>query len=83
LDRSSKIFIFHPFTIEILELGQVPAKNGGKHIIRKSADFHPRQGNLLQRNNLSGAFKTSLHFTKYLGWRSAEKNYPFFQTSFF
>jgi hypothetical protein len=31
---------------------------------KKSADLHPRQGNLLQRNNISAVYKTSLHFTK-------------------
>jgi hypothetical protein len=31
---------------------------------KKSADLHPTQGNLLQRNNFSAVYKTSLHFTK-------------------
>jgi hypothetical protein len=31
---------------------------------KKLADFYPRQGNLLQRNNFSVVYKTSLHFTK-------------------
>jgi hypothetical protein len=36
----------------------------GKEPCKKSADLHPRQGNLLQRNNFSVVYKTSLHFTK-------------------
>jgi hypothetical protein len=31
---------------------------------KKLADLHPRQGNLLLRNNFSVVYKTSLHFTK-------------------
>jgi hypothetical protein len=30
----------------------------------KLANFHPRQGNLFQRNNFSVVYKASLHFTK-------------------
>jgi hypothetical protein len=37
---------------------------GKEHLVKKSADLHPRQGNLLQRNNSSVFYKTSLHFTK-------------------
>jgi hypothetical protein len=31
---------------------------------KKLADHHPRQGKLLQTNNFSAVYKTSLHFTK-------------------
>jgi hypothetical protein len=31
---------------------------------KKSADLHPRQGNLLHWNIVTGLSKTSLHFTK-------------------
>jgi hypothetical protein len=27
---------------------------GKEHLAKKSADFHPRQGNLLQRKNFAG-----------------------------
>jgi hypothetical protein len=37
---------------------------GKEHLVKKLADLHPRQGNLLQRNNFSAVYKTSLHFTK-------------------
>jgi hypothetical protein len=51
------------FSIEILELDHVgtgPANLFGKRTpCKKSADLHPRQGNLLQRNNFSVAYKTS------------------------
>jgi hypothetical protein len=46
-------------------LAQVVQIFGGKeHLVKKSADLHPRQGNLLQRSNFSAAYKTSLNFTK-------------------
>jgi hypothetical protein len=48
-----------------------------KNTLEKLADLHPRQGNLLQRNNFSGDCKTSLHFTKHQEWRSAEKMISF------
>jgi hypothetical protein len=35
-----------------------------KNPCKKSADLHPRQGNLIQRNIFTGLSKTSLHFTK-------------------
>jgi hypothetical protein len=48
-----------------------------EHLVKNLADLHPRQGNLLQRNHFSGVYKTSLHFAKYTGRRSAEKIIPF------
>jgi hypothetical protein len=55
--------------IEILDLEEVCWHKsckyfGGKIRCKKSADLHPRQGNLLQRNNFTAVYKTSLHFTK-------------------
>jgi hypothetical protein len=49
---------------------------------KKSADLHPRQGNLIQSNNFSAVNKnlSSLHKIRR---RSAEKNSPIFQTRFF
>jgi hypothetical protein len=41
------------------------------------AYLHPRQGNLLQRNNFSAVYKTSLSLHK-IGWRSAEKKFSRF-----
>jgi hypothetical protein len=35
-----------------------------KKTCKKSADLHPRQGNLLQWNIFTGLNKTYLHFTK-------------------
>jgi hypothetical protein len=43
----------------------------------KSADLHPRQGNLLLRNNLQGSTKPL--FKTQSSWRAAEKIPPFFQ----
>jgi hypothetical protein len=37
---------------------------GERTPLKKLADLHPRQGNLLQRNKFLGVYKTSLHFTK-------------------
>jgi hypothetical protein len=37
---------------------------GKEHLVKKLANHHPRQGNLLQRNNFSAVYKTYLHFTK-------------------
>jgi hypothetical protein len=37
---------------------------GERTTCQKLADHHPRQDNLLQRNNFSGVYKTSLHITK-------------------
>jgi hypothetical protein len=45
---------------------------------KKFADLHLRQGNLLQRNNISVVYKTSLHFAK-LGGDQLKKICPFFQ----
>jgi hypothetical protein len=46
---------------------------GGIKTLQKSADLHPRQCNLLQRNNFSAVYKTSLHYILKIGWRSAKK----------
>jgi hypothetical protein len=35
-----------------------------KKLVKKSADLHPRQGNLLHWKIFTGLNKTSLHFTK-------------------
>jgi hypothetical protein len=35
-----------------------------KNTLEKLADLHPRQGNLLQRNNFSAVNTTSLYYTK-------------------
>jgi hypothetical protein len=53
-----------------------------KLVHKKSADLHPRKGNLLQRNIFTGLNKTSLHRTK-IGWRPAEKIRPFLSTCVF
>jgi hypothetical protein len=37
---------------------------GRKKTCKKSADLHPRQGNLQQRNIFTGLSKTSLYNTK-------------------
>jgi hypothetical protein len=52
--------------IEILDLEQVCLANifGERTPCNKLADLHPRQGNLLQRNNFSVVYQTSLHFAK-------------------
>jgi hypothetical protein len=60
--------------IEILQLGHVCTRTP----CIKSADLHPCQGNLLQRNNFSGVSKTSLHYTK-LGGGQLKKKSPFFK----
>jgi hypothetical protein len=54
----------------------------GRTPCKKWADLHPRQGNLLQRNNFSAGLQnlSSLHK---IGWRSAEKNLCLFQIGFF
>jgi hypothetical protein len=49
---------------------------------KKSADLHPRQGNLLHWNIFIGLNKTSLHFTKY-SEDQLKKNRPFFSTCVF
>jgi hypothetical protein len=48
-----------------------------KNPCKKSADVHPRQGNLLHWNIFTGLYKnlSSLHK---IGWRPAEKNSPVF-----
>jgi hypothetical protein len=56
-------------TIEILDLEQVCWHRSCKHFGRKnpckkSADLHPRQGNLLHWNIFTGLNKTSFHYTK-------------------
>jgi hypothetical protein len=43
---------------------------------KKSADLHPRQGNLLQRNILQAQQNLSLLLK--IGWRTTEKNLPVF-----
>jgi hypothetical protein len=45
---------------------------------KRLADLHPRQGNLLQREQFFIGLQnlSSLHK---IGWRSAEKNIPFFK----
>jgi hypothetical protein len=48
-----------------------------KNLCKKSADLHPRQGNLLQRNSFTGLTKTSLYVQHKIGWRPAEKSCPF------
>jgi hypothetical protein len=46
-------------------VGTGPANIFGERTpCKKLADLHPRQGNLLQRNNFSAVYKTSLHFAK-------------------
>jgi hypothetical protein len=57
--------------VEILELEQVCLHwsskifLGEKHLVKNwLISALPRQGNLLQRNNFSGVYKSSLHFTK-------------------
>jgi hypothetical protein len=52
---------------------------GKEHLVKKLADLHPRQDNLLQRNNFSAVYKTSLYILHIIGWRPAEKTPPFFQ----
>jgi hypothetical protein len=59
---------------EVLELELVPMLAmfllifwGNEHLVKKLADPDLRQGNLLHRNNFSGFYKTSLHFTKLSG----------------
>jgi hypothetical protein len=37
---------------------------GKEHIVKKSADLHPRLGNLLQRNKFYAVYKTSLYYAK-------------------
>jgi hypothetical protein len=58
----------HVLLIEILILEQVCLRWSSKHFWQKnhvkSADLHPRQGNLLQRNIFPGLNKTSLYNTK-------------------
>jgi hypothetical protein len=48
----------------------------GKNPCKKLADLHPRQGNSLQKEPFFSGLQnlSSLHK---IGWRSAEKNYPF------
>jgi hypothetical protein len=50
---------------------------GRKKPCKKSADLHPRQGNLLHWNIFTGLNK---NFTLKIGWRPAKKNRPFFST---
>jgi hypothetical protein len=45
---------------------------------KKLADLHPRQGNLLQRNNFSVVYVQNLSSLHKIGWRPAEKFPPFF-----
>jgi hypothetical protein len=54
-----------------------------KKTCKKSADLRPRQGNLLARNIFTGSNNTSLYLQHKIGWRSGEKNRPFFSTCFF
>jgi hypothetical protein len=49
-----------------------------KNPCKKSANLHPRQGNLLHWNIFTGLNKTSLHFTKQ-GGDQLKKISPFFQ----
>jgi hypothetical protein len=44
-----------------------------KNPCKKSADLHPGQGNLLQRNIFAGLNKTSPYIQHKIGWRPAEK----------
>jgi hypothetical protein len=66
----SSIFLGQPFEgIDILVQERVCLRWSSKHFWRKnpckkSADLHPRQGNLLQRNIFTGLNKTSLNSTK-------------------
>jgi hypothetical protein len=81
---SNEIFHFVGIVhIEILDLKHRSCKCFWETHCKKMADLHPRQGNLLQRNNFSAVCKTSLHFAKYVGWRPAEKNLPVFLTCVF
>jgi hypothetical protein len=57
-----------PVTMEILEtrsrmFEQLLQTFWAKKPRKKSADLHPRQGNLLHWNIFTGLNKTSLHFT--------------------
>jgi hypothetical protein len=75
-------------TIEILDLEQVCWQRsckyfGGKNTLEKSADLHPRQGNLLQWNIFTGLNETSLYYIHKIGWRPAEKKSPIFSTCVF
>jgi hypothetical protein len=54
---------------------------GKEHLVKKSADLHPRQGNSLQRNYFSAVYTTSLHFSKY-GGDQLKKIRPFFIHAF-
>jgi hypothetical protein len=47
-----------------------------KNPCKKSADLHPRQGNLLHWNIFTGLNETSL--LQVIGWRPAEKKSPVF-----
>jgi hypothetical protein len=44
----------------------------GKTPCKNASHFHPKQGNLLRRNNFTGLYK-ALHSQYKTGWRSAEK----------
>jgi hypothetical protein len=48
------------------------SKHFWRKTLVKSADLHPRQGNLLQRNILTGLNK-NLSLQHKIGWRPAEK----------
>jgi hypothetical protein len=63
------LFAVHGKNVEILDLECVCLSCSCKHFgqkkyCKKSADLHPRQGNLLHRNIFTGLNKTSFHYTK-------------------
>jgi hypothetical protein len=79
--RVARWFIFIPKLIEILVLERTCLSCSCKHFgqktpCKKSADLHPRQGNLLQWNIFTGLNKIYLHLKNRV--ETSWKNRPFF-----